>query len=100
MSPAVRRQGVDSLTFRWWSRLLLGLAILSSCVCSSSGAFLQPPLFDAYKLWRAEQSPGIVDQRLLRGRRIGAHQLRRDKADIKRHPAADMLRGGPADKPC
>jgi len=42
--------------------------------------------------------PGcIVDQRLLR-RRTGAHQLRRDKADIKRHPATDMLRGGPTDK--
>jgi len=25
--------------------------------------------------------------------------IRRDKADIKRHPAADMLRGGPTDKP-
>jgi len=48
MSSAVRRQRADSLTFRWWSRLLLGLAILSSCVCSSSGAFLQQPLFDAY----------------------------------------------------
>jgi len=40
---------------------------------------------------------GIVDQRLLR-RCTGAHQLRRDKADIKRHPAADMLGGGPTDK--
>ena len=30
----------------------------------------------------------------------GAYQLRRDKVDLNRHPAAaDMLRGGPADKP-
>ena len=42
--------------------------------------------------------PGIVDQWLLR-RCTGTHQLRRDKAVIKRHPAADMLRGGPTDKP-
>ena len=41
---------------------------------------------------------GIVDQRLLR-RRTGTHQLWRDKADIKRHPADDMLCGGPTDKP-
>jgi len=51
----VRRQRSDSL-FRWWFCLLLGFAILSSCVCSSSGAFLQQPLVGAYKLWRAEQT--------------------------------------------
>ena len=33
---------------------------------------------------------GIVDQQLLR-RRTGAPQLRRDKADIKRHPAVSLL---------
>jgi len=55
----VRLCAVNALTFRWWSRLLLSLAILSSCICSSSGAFLQQPLFGAYKLWRAEQSPGV-----------------------------------------
>jgi len=32
---------------------------------------------------------GIVDQRLLQ-RHTGAYQLQRDKADIKRHAAADM----------
>jgi len=32
---------------------------LSSCICSSSGAFLQQPLFGAYKFWRIEQSPGV-----------------------------------------
>ena len=47
---------------------------------------------------RTVARPGIVDQRLLR-RRTGTHQLRRDKADIKRHHATDMLRGGPTDKP-
>jgi len=36
----VRLCVVNALTFHWWSRLLLSLAILSSCVCSSSGAFL------------------------------------------------------------
>ena len=102
MSPAVHRQRADSLTFCWWSRLLLGLAIVSRCVCSSSGAFVQQPLFGAYKLWRAEQSParvsGIVDQRLLRllRWRTGDHQLRRDKADIKRHPAAVCLIHSPS----
>ena len=56
----VRLCAVNALTFRWWSHLLLGLAILSSCVCSSSGAFLQQPLFGKYKLWHAEQSPAQV----------------------------------------
>jgi len=55
----VRLCVVNALTFRWWSRLLLGLAILSSCVCSSNGAFLQQPLSGAYKLWRTKQSPGV-----------------------------------------
>ena len=41
-------------------------------------------------LARQTVARGIVDQRLLR-RRTGAHQLRRDKADIKRHPAAVCL---------
>ena len=49
-----------ALSFCWWSHLLLGFAILSSCVCSSSGAFLLQPLFGAYKLWCAEQSPAPV----------------------------------------
>ena len=40
---------------------------------------------------RTVARPGIVGQRLLR-RRTGAHHLWRDKADIKRQPAADMLR--------
>ena len=52
----VRLCVINALRFRWWSHLLLGLAILSSCICSSSGAFLQQPLFGAYKLWRAEPS--------------------------------------------
>jgi len=69
-------------------------------MCSSSGAFLQQPLFGAYKLWRAEQSPGVSwINDCCDNRRTGAHQLRRDKADIKRHPVADMLHGGPTDKP-
>ena len=49
-------------------------------------------------LARQTVARGIVDQQLLR-RRTGAHQLQWDKADIKRHPADDMLRGGPTDKP-
>jgi len=55
----VRLCVVNALTFCWWSCLLLGLTILSSCVCSSSGTFLQQPLFGTYKLWRAEQSHGV-----------------------------------------
>ena len=70
----------------------------SSYVCCSTGAFPQQPPFGAYKLARRTVARGIVDQRLLR-RRTGAHQLRRDKADIKRHPAANMLHGGPTDTP-
>jgi len=49
-------------------------------------------------LARRTVARGIVDQRLLQ-RHTGAHQLLRDKADIKRHPATDMLRGGPTNKP-
>ena len=49
-------------------------------------------------LARRTVARGVMDQRLLR-RRTGAHLLRRDKADIERHPTADMLLGGPTDKP-
>ena len=54
MSPAVRSQRADV------SLVVLAPAILSSWVCSSSGAFLQHPPFGTYKLWRAEQSPARV----------------------------------------
>jgi len=94
----VRLCVVNALTFRWWSRLLLGLTILSSAfeaavVHSSNSHCLAHTSFGA-----PNSRPGVVDQRLLR-RRTGAHQLRWDKADVKRHPAADMLGGGPTDKP-
>jgi len=46
-------------------------------------------------LARRTVARGIMDQRLL-CRRTGAHQLRRDKADIKRHPAAVCLIHSPS----
>jgi len=52
----------------------------------------------AHTSFGAEQSSGVSWINDLR-RCTSTHQLRRDKADIKRHPAADMLRGGPTDKP-
>ena len=45
----VRLCVVNALTFCWWSRLHLGLAILFSCVCIPSTA----------TVWRAEQLPGV-----------------------------------------
>jgi len=89
---------VNALTFRWWFHLLLGLAILSSCVCSSSGAFLQQPLFGAYKLWRAEQSPAWVSWINDCCDDVQVYS-ETNKADIKRHPTSDILCGGPTDKP-
>ena len=80
---------VNMLTFRWWSRLLLGLAILSSCVCSSSGAFLQQPLFGAYKLWHAEQSSEYRESTSVattyKRWSVTARQSRHQKASRRRH---------------
>jgi len=60
-----------------------------------------PPTATVWRLQaltRRTVARGMVGQRLL-WRRTGTHQLRQDKADIKRHPADDMLHGGPTDKP-
>jgi len=93
----VRLCVVNALTFRWWSHLLLGLAILSSCVCSSSGAFLHQPLFGACKFGAPNCRPWY--QRLLRRPTYRCSSVTARQTDIKRHPAADMLHGGPTDKP-
>jgi len=92
MSPAVRRQRADvSLVARPRDPLQLRL-LQQWCITPTA------------TVWRIQAlvprtvARGIVDQRLLR-RRTGARQLRRDKAYIKRHPAADMLCGGLTDKP-
>jgi len=94
MSPTVHRQRTDVS--------LVVPASRCSSAASAEAAVVIPPTATVWRvqaLARRTVARGIVDQRLLR-RRTGAHQLRRDKADIKRHPAAaDMLRGGPTDKP-
>jgi len=97
ISPAVRRQHAD-----------VSLVVPSAPRPRDSLQFrLQqqwciPPIATVWRiqtLARQTVARGIVDQRLLR-RHTGAHQLQQDKANIKRHPpAADMLRGGPTDKP-
>ena len=88
ISPAVRRQHAD-----------VSLVVPSAPRPRDSLQFrLQqqwciPPIATVWRiqtLARQTVARGIVDQRLLR-RRTGAHQLRRDKAD--------MIRGGPTDKP-
>jgi len=95
----VRLCVVNMLTFRWWYRLLLSLAIFQLRLQQQ---WCIPPTATVWRiqtLARRTVARGIVDQRLLR-RRTGAYRLRRDKVDLKRHPAAaDMLRGGPTDKP-
>ena len=62
------------------------LAVSAAAVVHSSNShFLVHTSFGS-----PNSRPGIVDQRLLQ-RHTGAHQLRQDKADIKRHPASICL---------
>jgi len=96
MSPAVRRQRADaSLVVPSAPRPRDPFQLrLQQQWCIPPTA----TVWHIQALMRRTVTRGIMDQRLLR-QCTGAHQLRWDKADIKRHPAADMLHGGPTDKP-